>query len=428
MTSRAAASSTNRYRIIALALFSLIALAALVAPRFIATANGASIEAEPQARASAQQRRRGAVVRPPRVDYTHFSHRTAQHQLACDNCHKFPSSNWRQVRKKDDAFPDIAEYPEHQSCLRCHRQQFFARERPAPAICSVCHVANSPRNTTRYPFPSLGAAFLNSPRGENFTSDFQVFFPHDKHIEIIGQLQPTDTLERNVSFINASFTQDKKQKEAKPADSPDKSCSVCHQTYMPQGTSDQEYVTQPPKTLSDAFWLKKGTFKTIPNGHTSCFACHSQDNTDLKPGPMDCATCHKLAPATPARTDFDPKVAAAEGINDPVMLAAWRKRTSAANFRHEGGMHPDLSCMDCHKVTTMNTLDAESRKVHVLSCGGGGAGCHVTPTSDDGGALNLELDGRKASAAFQCAKCHLIYGREQMPASHVKAIEAFQKK
>ena len=294
MTSRAAASSTNRYRIIALALFSLIALAALVAPRFIATANGASIEAEPQARASAQQRRRGAVVRPPRVDYTHFSHRTAQHQLACDNCHKFPSSNWRQVRKKDDAFPDIAEYPEHQSCLRCHRQQFFARERPAPAICSVCHVANSPRNTTRYPFPSLGATFLNSPRGAGFTSDFQVFFPHDKHIEIVGQLQPTDTPERTVSFVNASFTQEKKeQKEAKLADSPDKSCVVCHQTYLPQGTSDQEYVT---------------------------------------------------------------------------------------------------------------------------------------PTSDDGGALNLELDGRKASATFQCAKCHLLYGGAQTPASHAKAVEAFKQK
>ena len=432
MTSRATASSTNLYRTIALVLFSLFALAALVAPRFISTATGASTEPEAQARAR-QQRRRGGATRPARIDYTHFSHRTKEHQLTCDNCHKFPSANWQQVRKKDDAFPDVTEYPEHQSCLRCHREQFFARERPAPAICSVCHVANSPRNTTRYPFPSLGATFLNSPRGVGFASDFQVFFPHDKHIEIIGQLPPTDTPERGVSFINASFAQEKKERQeqkpaAAPAESPDKSCVVCHQTYMPQGTSDKEYVTEPPKTLGDAFWLKKGTFKTIPDGHITCFTCHSQDNTDLKPGPMDCATCHRLAPAPPVRADFDPKVAAAEGINDPVVLAAWRKRTSAANFRHEGGMHPDLSCMDCHKVPQMNTLDAESRQVHVLSCGGGGAGCHVTPTSDDGGALNLEIDGRKASGAFQCAKCHQLYGREQTPASHVKAVEAFKQK
>jgi len=414
-----------RHRLTALAFFLAFVCVGFAWPRLESSA--AVTGTTPQRRTQARRPRTAPTHQ--RVDYTHFSHRTKEHQLACDNCHKFPSSNWQQVRKKDDAFPDIAEYPEHQSCLRCHRQQFFARERPAPAICSVCHVANSPRNTTRYPFPSLGATFLNSPRGASFTSDFQVFFPHDKHIEIVGQLQPTDTPERTVSFVNASFTQEKKeQKEAKLADSPDKSCVVCHQTYMPQGTSDQEYVTTPPKTLGDAFWLKKGTFKTIPDGHTSCFTCHSQDNTDLKPAPMDCATCHKLAPATPARTDFDPKVAAAEGINDPVMLAAWRKRTSAANFRHEGGMHPDLSCMDCHKVTTMNTLDAESRKVHVLSCGGGGAGCHVTPTSDDGGALNLEIDGRKASAAFQCAKCHLLYGGAQTPASHAKAVEAFKQK
>jgi Cytochrome c7 and related cytochrome c len=406
--------------------FLAFACVAFAWPRLESSAAGAG--ATPQRRTQTRPSRSTAPPRQ-RVDYTHFSHRTQQHQLACDNCHKFPSANWQQVRKKDAAFPDITEYPEHQSCLNCHRQQFFARERPAPAICVVCHVANSPRNTTRYPFPSLGAPFLASPRGAGFTSDFQVFFPHDKHIDIVGQLQPTDAPARTVSFVNASFKQEKKeQKETKPADSPDKSCAVCHQTYMPQGTSEREYVTEPPKTLGDAFWLKKGTFKTIPDGHTTCFTCHSQDNADLKPGPADCATCHKLAPATPARTDFAPKVAAAEGINDPVMLAAWRKRTSAANFRHEGGMHPDLSCMDCHKVTTMNTLDAESRKVHVLSCGGGGTGCHVTPTSDDGGALNLEIDGRKASAAFQCAKCHLIYGREQLPASHVKAVEAFQKK
>src|SRR5205085_5148271 len=244
MTSRAAAGSTNRYRIIALALFSLIALAALVAPRFIATANGASIEAEPQARASAQQRRRGAVVRPPRVDYTHFSHRTAQHQLACDNCHKFPSSNWRQVRKKDDAFPDIAEYPEHQSCLRCHRQQFFARERPAPAICSVCHVANSPRNTTRWPFPSLGDTFYASKRGQNFVSDFRINFPHATHIEIVSQLQ-NDSREAYAAHYVRAAAQSEAAAHPTPSPTPaptpnESSCNVCHQTYKPQGNSNEE--------------------------------------------------------------------------------------------------------------------------------------------------------------------------------------------
>lgn len=409
-----------RYRVTILAFFLALACVGFALPRARATT---AASAEQQRRTQTQRRR-------ARTDYTRFTHRTHSEgqKLACDACHKFPAANWKDVRKGDEAFPDITEYPEHQSCLRCHRAQFFARERPAPAICAVCHVANSPRNTTRYPFPSLGAAFLNSPRGQNFTSDFAVFFPHDKHIEIVGQLVPSHGPARGVSFVAASFAQEKKQ-EQKPAASPDKSCSVCHQTYMPQGTSAEEYVTTPPKTLGDAFWLKKGTFKTVPDTHATCFTCHSQDNTDLKPGPADCGTCHRLAPGALApRFDFDPQVPVAEGISDRTMLAAWRKRDSSATFRHEGGMHPDLSCMDCHKVTAMDTTDARAKKIPVLTCGGGGAGCHVTATSDDGGALNVEFDQRKADAKFQCTKCHLVYGREQIPVSHTKALEAFKQK
>ena len=197
---------------------------------------------------------------------------------------------------------------------------------------------------------------------------------------------------------------------------------------MPTGNSDQEYVTKPPKDLNDAFWLKKGTFKTTPDGHTVCFTCHSQDNADLKPQPTDCGTCHKLTPPVPAHIDFDPQIALAEGINDRLLLAEWRKRDAAANFRHEGGMHPDLSCMDCHKVTEMNTLDAQTKRVRVLSCGGGGVGCHVTPTTADGGALNFEIDQRKTNPAFQCVKCHQLYGRQPIPDSHTKAVLAFKEK
>src|SRR5574338_1275628 len=94
----------------------------------------------------------------PRIDYTNFSHTThvTNQKLKCDSCHKFPTANWNQVRKGDAAFPDVAEFPEHSACLNCHRQQFFARERPAPRICSNCHVAVTPRNTVRFLFPSLG--------------------------------------------------------------------------------------------------------------------------------------------------------------------------------------------------------------------------------------------------------------------------------
>ena len=132
------------------------------------------------AAASAQQRRPAASIKP-KVDYARFSHATEQHRAACGSCHTFPSKNWKQVRKGDDAFPDVTEYPEHKSCLSCHRQQFFARERPVPRICSNCHVKATPSDTARYPFPSLGEAFLTTPKGRDFVSDFKVQFPHEKH-------------------------------------------------------------------------------------------------------------------------------------------------------------------------------------------------------------------------------------------------------
>src|SRR5437762_6839370 len=85
----------------------------------------------------------------PKVDYAKFSHQThvVAQKLACNSCHKVPSKNWNSVRKGDAAFADVSDFPEHASCLNCHRQQFFARERPAPVICSNCHIASSPRDT-----------------------------------------------------------------------------------------------------------------------------------------------------------------------------------------------------------------------------------------------------------------------------------------
>ena len=120
---------------------------------------------------------RSAPVNKPRIDYSHFSHLTEQHRAACSSCHTFPSKNWKQVRKGDDAFPDVTEYPEHQACLGCHRPQFFARERPVPRICSNCHVKATPIDTSRYPFPSLGEAFLSTTKARDLSLWFPRFVP-----------------------------------------------------------------------------------------------------------------------------------------------------------------------------------------------------------------------------------------------------------
>jgi hypothetical protein len=327
------------------------------------------------------------------------------------------------VRKADEPFPDVTEYPEHSSCLNCHRQQFFARERPAPSICSVCHVNVTPRNTVRHPFPSLGVAFLVSKAGRNFISDFGVNFPHEMHMDIIGLNAPPET-ERTPLFLRAAFQQETGGSTASASQSSD-SCSTCHQTYQPQGKSDEEFMTKRPKDLpDDAFWLKKGIFKTTPTGHATCFTCHSQD-ADIKPAPSDCATCHKL-PATvslvPLRADFDSKLASKMGITDQTILQKWRRRDSSGAFRHE--IHTDVKCITCHQVSVMNTLDPKTFKVTVQSCGG--EGCHITATADEGGILNFEVDKKSADQKFQCAKCHIVFGTERVPETHLKALAALK--
>lgn len=340
-----------------------------------------------------------------KVKYTEFPHDQKAHQMECGKCHKFPSDNWKKVRIGNAAFPDITDYPKHQSCVNCHKQQFF--KGTPPKICSICHTNPSPRDSSRHPFPNPREIFDTSKKGKTAESDFVVGFPHDKHIEIVSA-----HYSRPTAFINASFARVNRNMAG------EESCSVCHQTMAPQRKSDDEYLTKPPANIGDAFWLKKGTFKSSPIGHTVCFTCHSAD-TGILPAPETCSACHHLKPPHPV-PDFDAKLAATMITDDKVMTDAWSIRHSAGAFRHEFFAHVDLSCSTCHNVLTMNTADPLTIKVSISSC----ATCHVTPTSDDGGALNYEIDQRKSNAAFQCVKCHITFGKLAVPKSHAEAIEA----
>src|SRR4029079_7372798 len=122
-----------------------------------------------------------------------------------------------------------------------HRAQFFARERPAPSICSNCHVAVTPKDTARFIFPSLGDVVDATRKRRDTESDFAVKFPHELHMDAISQNQfpaPRGV----VSFVHAGFQKEKPKEESNP-----KNCVICHQTYQPQGDSSEEYVTKPPK-------------------------------------------------------------------------------------------------------------------------------------------------------------------------------------
>ncbi|HEV8369749.1 MAG TPA: cytochrome c3 family protein [Pyrinomonadaceae bacterium] len=370
--------------------------------------------------ANAQGRRpqkgsRPATAPKPRTDYSKFSHTThvTKEKLVCASCHKFPTENWKQVRKGEAAFPDVAEFPVHSTCLNCHREQFFARERPAPTICSNCHVNVTPRDTARFVFPSLGDVTDIAGTRRDLVSEFAVNFPHETHLEVVSLNQPPFRSDSSSRFLTASWTTQKK--------SPPANCPVCHQTYKPQGQSSEEYVSKPPKNIGDAFWLKKGTFQTIPNSHTGCFTCHNADS-GIAPTSADCQVCHKLIVSTaPIKTDFDPSLVVTMGVTDSVILNTWRKRISAGAFRHEGGAHPDLVCADCHNPSLMNTVEAKTLRVSVRSCGGA-EGCHITTTTAEGGSLNYEIDEKKKNATFVCSKCHITFGKQAVPADHPQAI------
>lgn len=341
--------------------------------------------------------------------YSKYSHDVPAHKnKKCSDCHKFPSANWNKVRPEADAFPDITDYPKHDSCVSCHRRQFFSG--PKPAICTICHVNPSPKDSRRYPFPNPAEAFNKTERGQTSFSEFAVGFPHEIHISMLASTHnvPSNSDPKGTAFIKAGFR--------KPFKSD--TCAMCHQLVMPQGDSDDEYVTTPPKDLGDSFWLKKGTFMSKPPGHTQCFTCHSADS-GLSPAPTDCGTCHKLQPKD-LKTDYDPKAAKQMGIDEKILMASWRRRTSSATFRHEWLPHADMDCDACHTVAKLAPADPKVKAVSITAC----SNCHITATTDDGGILNYEIDSRKKDAKFECVKCHLAYKSLPIPASHPKAIKA----
>lgn len=340
----------------------------------------------------------------PRVDtsFTKFSHDVDAHQMSCDSCHNFPSDNWEKVRTSE-AFPDITDYPKHESCVSCHREQFF--KGPKPNICSICHTNPSPSDSARHPFGNPRELFDLSPKGKEATSSFVVRFPHEIHMGMMGNLRDMKSGPKT-GFIRASFSERAMSE----------TCAVCHQTLDPQGDADNEFYTTPPASIGDGFWLKKGTFKSSPLGHTQCFTCHSLD-TGIEPAPSNCATCH-----VPREKNFigdaTPEIIKLIGLDRKVPNAIWAKRGSSATFRHEFFAHVDISCNTCHNTEALDTSTSKGRKVGIENC----SGCHITATTDDGGILNFEIDERKKDSAFSCIKCHVGFGSQAIPATHVEAI------
>ncbi len=399
----------QRFRLAVVLLFVCASFGSLFYPRILAVTHGFDAVATPTPKRRPKPKAKtvpkptpAPTPDPEQARFGDFKHQIhLDMEMQCSACHKVPTTNWDKVRSKDAAFPDVTDFPKHDSCIDCHREQFFTG-RP-PAICANCHANPGPGDSTRFPFPNPREIFDATPRGKIAESEFKVAFPHDKHVEIVSQNRSPRARD-GALFVTARMS------------SNEDSCKVCHSTYKPQGDSNDEYFSKPPKDLGDAFWLKKGTFKASPIGHANCFTCHSADS-GIAPAPTDCGTCHKVKEPLPA-TDFTSEFAVRMGIDDKIMLLAWKRRTSAGAFRHEWFSHAELSCATCHNVMTLNTAEIKTKKVPVTSC----AGCHITATTNDGGILNSEIDAKKKDPKFSCVKCHVTFGKSPVPESHYKAV------
>lgn len=297
------------------------------------------------------------VTRKPPIDYSKFSHFTPKHQAACNTCHKIPSTNWQKV----SGFPDITDYPDHDACVSCHRQQFFRGARPV--ICSNCHVKVSPRDEARFEF--------RNPASER---QFAIEFPHDKHQDVIAR-NPANS-ERQVMFLRASFS------FSRAEDKTYNNCTICH-------TARKEDPAPPTGGWVDSFAPPAGTFKSVPTGHASCFNCHWKAQAPVND---DCKGCHKLdKPSAPAHA----------------------VQRLSMKFTHSREQHID-ECTTCHiNITKASSVRGLTPDVPITSC----TGCHnqVGKRED----LEAELAKLGKDKNFVCIYCHTSdKGRLDPPASH----------
>jgi hypothetical protein len=317
---------------------------------------------------AAQKRRVRRAAKPQvttkeAVDYSRFSHFTTKHRGACNTCHQAPTSNWKKVR----AFPDVADFPGHNACVSCHRQQFFKGAKPV--ICAVCHSRISPRDDARFPF-----------RNPVTPEQFLIEFPHDKHQDVIARTLRRLLIGEQSIFVRASFTPvvDDQTKHYN-------NCEICH------GSRSIAPVA-PAAGWPDSFIPDAATFKDAPASHAACFNCHWKSQ---QPNNENCAGCHKL----PDKPDGVP---ALDGLH-----------RISLKFRHAREQHI-AECTACHiNITKAATLRGLKPDVPITSC----TECH----NKDGLRLDLnkELEALDKNRDFTCSYCHTSdVGRRDPPSSH----------
>jgi len=349
---------------------------------------------------AAQTGRRPRTTRPapqtqaPRgsaTKYSAFLHASDKHKsLQCNACHKIPTA-WNAKRE----FPDVADFPDHDACVRCHRSQFFSGQAmigTGPAICTVCHVRAAPREDVRFAFGAPNNS--NQPVKAKEERQFTIEFPHDKHQNAIASIRddsksPALAYARASAprFIRASFS--RSQVDDKKPDY--NNCTICHQPNKTLAIAPLPTSSPDPALLYP--------FKSAPHSHDACFDCHWKN---LKPAGDDCGGCHK-----PSAT----------------FVAVLGPKRISAKFAHEGGKgaHVD-ECTTCHiNITRASSLRGLTPDVPIAAC----TNCHkdskkITYPK----AVSIEDEFAQNKKTGECTYCHTSeVGKKKPPPSHEAAAQ-----
>jgi hypothetical protein len=344
-------------------------------------------------------------------DYSRFSHASASHlKRDCASCHRIVSFEQ----------PDLTDFPDHPSCVECHRRQFFSGARPA--ICSNCHTLVSPRGEARFAFPKPGEF-----------DDFADVFPHANHVKTTSLIQFKKVIGEKAN------TQ--------------ASCLYCHKV---------DAVKRAGPSLAqgaDSFAPPAGTFMTTPTSHATCFQCHWREgveNREQPPLANECARCHRNVEAagiagivsTNASTSDTASVVANVAPVARQIPAALTSTSRAGllperivpKFVHELESHKKklneegkevaISCLQCHvairKAATLESLRLTENRVGLLTCSS--SACHTAVSGMAQLKLSVyrELRERAKDAKFDCALCHTPPASlaVEVPCSHYNSVLA----
>ena len=339
---------------------------------------------------AAQTRRRAPARRPPAqtqaprgsaAKYSAFLHSSDKHKsLECNACHKVPTT-WTANRP----FPDVADFPDHDACVRCHRLQFFTRQATigtGPAICTVCHLRAAPREDRRFAFGKPNSANQTAkPKDER---QFKIDFPHDKHQNVIARWHRLQSVSVRSHHRIKSETQDDKKPDYN-------NCSLCHVTDRSLTAVALPRPGADPATLHP--------FKSMPRTHDACFECHWKAQ---QPIGANCAGCHK-----PSET----------------FVASLAVKRISAKFAHEGGKGEHiLECTTCHiNITRASTLRGLTPDVPIDAC----AACHRdSKLTTYPKAVTIETELEQFKKTGNCTYCHTEdVGKKKPPPSHESSVQ-----